>query len=191
MTTIEKETDRLTKLITDLVELNHLQEDLYTIDIQPIAIAQLLVDTVGLFTIHIAEKELSLELTIEEELILTADPKRIQQIFYNTIDNAVKYSATNGTLAIELTKKDAFLQFRVTNDGILIDDEDLERIGDRFFRTDKARNRTTGGTGLGLPIVKEIIRLHNGTFEMTSDTMTGTTVTIRLPGLSIDEQEEV
>lgn len=191
LTTIEKETDRLTKLITDLVELNHLQEDLYTIDIQPIAIAQLLVDTVGLFTIHIAEKELSLELTIEEELILTADPKRIQQIFYNTIDNAVKYSATNGTLAIELTKKDAFLQFRVTNDGILIDDEDLERIGDRFFRTDKARNRTTGGTGLGLPIVKEIIRLHNGTFEMTSDTMTGTIVTIRLPGLSIDEQEEV
>ena len=191
LTTIEKETDRLTKLITDLVELNHLQEDLYTIDMQPIAIAQLVVDTVDLFTIHIAEKELHLELTIEEELILTGDPKRIQQIFYNTIDNAVKYSAANGTLAIELTKKDAFLQFRVTNDGILIDDEDLERIGDRFFRTDKARNRTTGGTGLGLPIVKEIIRLHNGTFEMTSDATTGTTVTIRLPGLSIDEKEEV
>ena len=191
LTTIEKETDRLTKLITDLVELNHLQEDLYTIDMQPIAIAQLLVDTVDLFTIHIAEKELRLELTIEEELIITGDPKRIQQIFYNTIDNAMKYSVTNGTLAIELTKKDAFLQFRVTNDGILIDDEDLERIGDRFFRTDKARNRTTGGTGLGLPIVKEIIRLHNGTFEMTSDAMTGTTVTIQLPGLSIDEKEEV
>lgn len=191
LTTIEKETDRLTKLITDLVELNHLQEDLYTLDIQPIAIAQLFLDTVGLFAIHIAEKELILKLTIEEELILTGDPKRIQQIFYNTIDNAVKYSAVNGTLAIELTKKDNSLQFRVTNDGILIDDEDLERIGDRFFRTDKARNRTTGGTGLGLTIVKEIIRLHNGTFEMTSDASTGTSVTIQLPGLSNDEQEEV
>ena len=97
----------------------------------------------------------------------------------------------HGILAVELTKKDSFLQFRVTNDGILIDDEDLERIGDRFFRTDKARNRTTGGTGLGLPIVKEIIRLHNGTFEMTSDITTGTTVTIRLSGLSIDKKEEV
>ncbi|MBO0587697.1 HAMP domain-containing sensor histidine kinase [Sporosarcina sp. E16_8] len=191
LTTIEKETDRLTKLITDLVELNHLQEDLYTIDMQPIAIAQLFIDTVGLFTIHIAEKELNLELTIEEELILTGDPKRIQQIFYNTIDNAVKYSAVNGILAIELTKNDTFLQFRVTNDGIRIDAEDLERIGDRFFRTDKARNRTTGGTGLGLPIVKEIIRLHGGTFEMTSDATAGITVTIRLPGLSIDEKEEV
>ncbi|WP_186669733.1 cell wall metabolism sensor histidine kinase WalK [Sporosarcina sp. BP05] len=191
LTTIEKETERLTKLITDLVELNHLQEDFYTIDMQPIAIAQLVVDTVDLFTIHIAEKELHLELTIEEELILTGDPKRIQQIFYNIIDNAVKYSVVNGTLAIELTKQDTSLQFRVTNDGILIDDEDLERIGDRFFRTDKARNRTTGGTGLGLPIVKEIIRLHNGTFEMTSDALTGTSVTIRLPGLSNDEKEEV
>ncbi|MBO0601839.1 HAMP domain-containing histidine kinase [Sporosarcina sp. E16_3] len=191
LTTIEKETERLTKLITDLVELNHLQEDFYTIDMQPIAIAQLVVDTVDLFTIHIAEKELHLELTIEEELILTGDPKRIQQIFYNIIDNAVKYSVVNGTLAIELTKQDTSLQFRVTNDGILIDDEDIERIGDRFFRTDKARNRTTGGTGLGLPIVKEIIRLHNGTFEMTSDALTGTSVTIRLPGLSNDEKEEV
>lgn len=191
LTTIEKETDRLTKLITDLVELNHLQENLYTIDMQPIAIAQLLVDTVGLFTIHIAEKELRLELTIEEELILTGDPKRIQQIFYNTIDNAVKYSSANGILTIDLTKEDSFLQFRVSNDGILIDDEDLERIGDRFFRTDKARNRTTGGTGLGLPIVKEIIRLHDGTFEMTSDITTGTTVIVRLPGLTIDKKEEV
>jgi len=191
LTTIEKETDRLTKLITDLVELNHLQEELYTIDMQPIAIAQLLIDTVDLFTIHFAEKELHPELTIEEELILTGDPKRIQQIFYNTIDNAIKYSAPNGILAINLTEKDAFLKFRVTNDGILIDDEDLERIGERFFRTDKARNRTTGGTGLGLPIVKEITRLHNGTFEMTSDITTGTTVTIRLPGLATDQKEEV
>lgn len=79
----------------------------------------------------------------------------------------------------------------MTNDGILIDEEDIERLGDRFFRTDKARNRTTGGTGLGLSIVKEIIRLHNGTFEMTSDTARGTVVTIGLPGLSGDEKEEV
>ncbi len=66
---------------------------------QPIAIAQLVVDTVDLFTIHIAEKELRLALNIEEELILTGDPKRIQQIFYNTIDNAIKYSVTNGNLS--------------------------------------------------------------------------------------------
>ncbi|NYF25317.1 cell wall metabolism sensor histidine kinase WalK [Sporosarcina sp. JAI121] len=191
LTTIEKETDRLTKLITDLVELNHLQEDLYSIDLQPIAVAQLVVETIDLFAIHIAEKQLNLKLNIEEELIFTGDSKRIQQVFYNTIDNAVKYSVMNGILSIEVTKKDGLLQFQVTNDGILIDDDDLTRIGDRFFRTDKARNRTTGGTGLGLPIVKEIIRLHNGTFSITSDAVSGTTVIIQLPGLSSDIKEEV
>jgi signal transduction histidine kinase len=191
LTTIEKETDRLNKLITDLVELNHLQEELYTLDMQPIAIAQLVVETIDLFTIHIAEKQLLLELNIVEDLILTGDPKRIQQIFYNIIDNAIKYSVSNGTLSVMLMKKEGLLQFQVTNDGILIDDEDIKRIGDRFFRTDKARNRTTGGTGLGLPIVKEIIRLHKGTFSLTSDAVTGTTVTIQLPGLSTDVKEEV
>ena len=191
LTTIEKETERLNKLITDLVELNHLQEDLYTLDMQPIAIAQLLVETIDLFTIHIAEKKLLLELNSVEELILTGDPKRIQQIFYNIIDNAIKYSVENGTLSVVLMKKEELLLFQVTNDGIIIDDEDIKRIGDRFFRTDKARNRTTGGTGLGLPIVKEIIRLHNGTFSLTSDAVTGTTVSIHLPGLSADVKEEV
>ena len=96
LTTIEKETERLNKLINDLVELNHLQEDLYTIDMQPIAIAQLLVDTIELFTIHINKKELLFKLNIEEDLIITGDPKRIQQIFYNTIDNAIKYSVESG-----------------------------------------------------------------------------------------------
>jgi len=191
LTTIEKETDRLNKLITDLVELNHLQEDLYSLDMQPIAIAQLLLDTMDLFTIHIAEKQLHSKLSIEEELIITGDSKRIQQIFYNTIDNAIKYSASHGTLTIELSGIGDYLQFQVTNDGILIDEEDIERIGDRFFRTDKARNRTTGGTGLGLPIVKEIIRLHKGSFSITSDLAAGTTVTIQLPRLSTDRKEEV
>ena len=79
----------------------------------------------------------------------------------------------------------------MNNDGVVIDDKDIERISERFFRTDRARNRTTGGTGLGLPIVKEIIRLHKGTFALTSEPSTGTTVTIQLPGLSTDVKEEV
>lgn len=189
--TIEKEAERLKKLINDLADLNHLQEDLYTIDKQPIAIAQLLLDTLELFTIHIAEKQLVLTLAIEEELILLGDAQRIQQVFYNTIDNACKYSEMGGHLAIALTKKNDAVQFQVINDGTVILPEDLERLGERFFRTDKARTRTTGGTGLGLSIVKEIIRLHAGSFSITSEAKQGTTVTIQLPGLSTDANEGV
>lgn len=185
--TIEMETERLSKLINDLVQLNHLQEDLYILERQPIAIAQLVHDTLALFTIHIQEKELDIQSDIQEDLIVTGDPQRIQQIFYNTIDNAVKYSALKGILRVSLKEEGEFAQFQVTNEGLPIDKEDLERIGERFFRTDKARNRTTGGTGLGLSIVKELIRLHNGQFMIASDDKTGTTVTIQLPSFSMIE----
>lgn len=181
--TIEKETERLSKLINDLVELNHLQEDLYTIEREPIALAQLLLDTVDLFTIHATEKQLNVQLDVEEDIILIGDPKRIQQIFYNVVDNAVKYAVANGDVQINLNQLDNTIQFSVRNTGMVISKEDLHRIGERFFRTDKARNRTTGGTGLGLSIVKEIVRLHNGKFDIISDSKNGTTVTIHFQGL--------
>ena len=72
----------------------------------------------------------------------------------------------------------------------LIDEEDINRIGERFFRTDKARNRATGGSGLGLSIVKEIVRLHDGTLTLESDASVGTTVTIQLPTWKDEEFNE-
>lgn len=179
LTTIEKETVRLNKLINDLVELNHLQEELYVLVEEPIVIAQIILDTLDLFNILIAEKRLELHLDIEEDLILTGDSQRIQQVFYNIIDNAVKYSSDEGKLTVQLTSSGEIVEFSVTNEGIGILEEDISRIGERFFRTDKARNRITGGSGLGLSIVKEIIRLHGGTFSIESNPVTGTTVTVR------------
>ena len=183
LSTIEKETKRLNKLINDLIELNHLQEDLYTIDSQPIALAQLLLDTIELFTIHSTESELVFDVNIQEDLIIMGDPQRIQQVFYNVLDNAIKYSNPKGEITIELTAINDSIKFKVTNYGMLIKQADIERIGERFFRTDKARNRTTGGTGLGLSIVQEIIRLHNGSFDIWSHSTEGTTVLVQLPGL--------
>lgn len=178
LVTIQKETERLNKLMTDLVELNHLQEDMYTLEKQPIALAQLLLDTLDLFSIHIAQKGLTLQTNIDEDIIMSGDAQRLQQVFYNTLDNAIKYSAEDGVLKVSLQEDEHHVTYRVTNGGVTISQEDIHRIGERFFRTDKARTRTTGGTGLGLSIVKEIVRLHNGTFEITSSPKVGTTVTI-------------
>ncbi|MBF4499731.1 HAMP domain-containing histidine kinase [Savagea sp. SN6] len=178
LVTIQKETERLNKLMTDLVELNHLQEDMYTLEKQPIALAQLLLDTLELFSIHIVQKGLTLQTNIDEDIIMSGDAQRLQQVFYNTLDNAIKYSAEDGVLNVSLQEEHYRVTYRVTNGGVTISQEDIHRIGERFFRTDKARTRTTGGTGLGLSIVKEIVRLHNGTFEITSSPKVGTTVTI-------------
>lgn len=178
LVTIQKETERLNKLMTDLVELNHLQEDMYTLEKQPIALAQLLLDTLELFSIHIVQKGLTLQTNIDEDIIMSGDAQRLQQVFYNTLDNAIKYSAEDGVLNVSLQEEHHCVTYRVTNGGVTISQEDIHRIGERFFRTDKARTRTTGGTGLGLSIVKEIVRLHNGTFEITSSPKVGTTVTI-------------
>ncbi|MGN7386957.1 sensor histidine kinase [Sporosarcina sp. SAFN-015] len=190
LTTIEKETVRLNKLINDLIELNHLQEELYVLAEEPIVIAQIILDTLDLFNILITEKRLDLQVDIEEDLILVGDPKRIQQVFYNIIDNAVKYSFDRGKLGIQLKSEGEIVSFKVTNEGIVIPKEDINRIGERFFRTDKARNRTTGGSGLGLSIVKEITRLHGGTFSIHSDTATGTTVTVRFVNKMEDGDEQ-
>lgn len=179
--TIQKEVNRMKKLLADLVELNYLQEDLFHFEKSPIVVSQLLFDTCDLFRIHRQNRKIEFHIDVDEELIVFNDEKRLQQVFYNVLDNAVKYSNEESIIRIELVREHQDWLFTVTNEGNPISKEDIERIGERFFRTDKARNRQTGGTGLGLSIVKEIIRIQNGTFLMTSSQMGDISVKIHLP----------
>jgi signal transduction histidine kinase len=105
----------------------------------------------------------------------------MQQVFYNLLDNAIKYSFEKSIIKAKLIKENNILLFQVNNKGIEISETDIEHIGERFFRTDKARSRSTGGTGLGISIVKEIVRLHGGSFSISSHSSNGTTVSIMLP----------
>ncbi len=179
--TIEKEANRLNKIITDLVDLTHLEEGFNQMTKQPLAISQVLMDTLDLFVIHQQQKNIIFQIKIDESLIVLGDAKRLEQIFYNILDNALKYSFSNSEINVSLEKQKDFAQVRVQNFGILIEEKDLPAIGQRFFRTDKARTRTTGGTGLGLSIVKEITRLHNGHFSITSHPEEGTILTVEIP----------
>lgn len=181
LNTIEKETERLNKFITDLVDLTHLEEGFNTIGQQPLAISQILLDTIDLFTIHQQQQHIEFQITVDESLIVLGDAKRIEQVFYNVLDNALKYSISNSKIVISLQKHENNTKLQVQNFGTTIEQEDLPFIGTRFFRTDKARNRTTGGTGLGLSIVKEIIRLHDGFFSISSNAIDGTIITIEIP----------
>lgn len=164
--TIELEVKRLKKLLADLAELTYLQDEFYHFQREPIAVGQLLYDTAELFRHLASEKGIGYHFQVNEEVIIVNDPKRIQQVFYNLIDNAIKYAYADSVIEYVLKETDGCLSFEITNKGPTLSEEEIKQLGQRFFRTDKARTRHTGGTGLGLSIVKEIIQLQNGTLEI-------------------------
>ena len=129
-----------------------------------------------------AAKELATELDAADDLPpLAADEARLQEVIYNLLDNAVKYSAAGGKIAVRATSADGQLKLEVSDNGAGIPARDLARIFERFYRADKARHRELGGTGLGLSIVKHIVQLHGGKVTAESELGRGTTVRVQLP----------
>ena len=109
------------------------------------------------------------------------DSLKLQQVFYNVIDNAIKYTPRGGEVRVELARAGKRAVVRVEDTGIGIPAADLPHIFDRFYRVDKARSRETGGTGLGLSIVRQIVLLHDGDIRAESEENKGTTFIIDLP----------
>ena len=109
------------------------------------------------------------------------DEGRLQEIIYNLLDNAVKFSQPDGRIRMGATCDDNRISLSVSDDGAGIPTRDLSRIFERFYRADKARHREFGGTGLGLSIVKHIAQLHGGSVEAESELGRGTTVRVHLP----------
>ncbi|MFB1082761.1 sensor histidine kinase [Jeotgalibacillus sp. JSM ZJ347] len=165
LSTIESEVQRMNSLLSDLAELSRLQEGYAEFDRQPIVAADLFYETVQLFSLPAKEKSLRFNIEADEELVMIQDAKRLKQIFYNLIENAVKYAPADSVIMLILQEEDYQMRFSVINDSTLSAKE-KERIGERFYRANRDRNRQTGGTGLGLAIVKELVRLMGGRFEI-------------------------
>ena len=119
--------------------------------------------------------------TGRENVEIVGDHMKLTQVFYNLIDNAIKYTPRGGRVHVELSKQGKTAVVRVADNGIGIPEEDQLHIFDRFYRVDKARSRETGGTGLGLSIVKQIVLLHDGNISVSSRENEGSTFTVELP----------
>ena len=113
--------------------------------------------------------------------VISADEHRLQEVIYNLLDNAVKYSQPEGRIDLRATRDGDFVRVAISDQGIGVPARDLPRIFERFYRADKARSRELGGTGLGLSIVKHIVELHGGRVEAESALGQGTTITAILP----------
>lgn len=116
-----------------------------------------------------------------DKAVVLGDPARLRQVFYNLLDNAIKYTPDGGTIDVTSVEADTTVQVTVRDSGIGIPPEHLPRVFDRFYRVDKARTRAEGGSGLGLSIVQSIIAAHGGQTELTSAPHQGTTFTVSLP----------
>jgi two-component system phosphate regulon sensor histidine kinase PhoR len=179
---MEKHSDRLNALVDDVLSLARLEAAEPQLAITGIDLPDFLGAIVRDWEKRFAAKKLRAELDVPSDLpLLYADEARLQEIIYNLLDNAVKYSNVGGSITVRAKADGDGIRLSVADQGVGIPMRDLPRIFERFYRADKARSRELGGTGLGLSIVKHIAQLHGGNVEAESEFGVGTTISVILP----------
>ena len=174
------ELQRLSGLISDLERLRQEENENLTIEKSDVNLLELSQTVMGSFESQFREKHLDGQVT-GDAAIVSVDEGRIQQVITNLVSNAIKYSNDGGTVCviIEDTKDSGIIH--VEDSGIGIPQEELKRIFERFYRTDKSRNRKTGGAGIGLTIAKTIVQAHKGKISVESEEEKGSRFTVVLP----------
>lgn len=178
---IQDHTERLNKLIDDLLSLSHLESKEMILNKKSFNLKQQLQEVISGFKSQLKKMSLEVSNDLPVNIMVNADKDRIEQVFTNLIDNAIKFNKENGTIRIyaqeinpvrETTKfsngVNGKIKIFVEDSGIGIPSKDIPRIFERFYRVDKARSRELGGTGLGLSIVKHIVELHGGSVGVES-----------------------
>ena len=180
LTDINKEVDRLSGIVSDLLTLVSLDSGI-KLNVTEVRLRDLLTDQVKRLSPLAREQGIEMECVIRDQVETQGDPVKLQQVIYNVIDNAIKYTPRGGSVRAELSKTGKTAYIRVSDTGIGIPKDDLGHIFERFYRVDKARSRETGGTGLGLSIVKQIMLQHGGDISAASEEGKGSTFIIELP----------
>lgn len=175
------ETDRLTKLTNSLLTLNNLNTKGMILDKKDFDINDVIRNTASSFEGTCQSKRIAIELVLTgDEMFVNGDFVKIQQVLYNLIDNAIKFSHDNSVIKVETTEKKHRLWVSVKDTGIGIPKEDLKHIWDRFYKSDSSRGKDKKGTGLGLSITKEIIHSHGENIHVMSTEGVGTEFTFTL-----------
>ncbi|OGS22171.1 MAG: hypothetical protein A3J83_03705 [Elusimicrobia bacterium RIFOXYA2_FULL_40_6] len=181
MEVIKRNIDRLMSIVQDLSLLSNLESPVEKTEFQNVGLKELIVSVTKIFEKQISGKNLRLKLDFEKNLpSITADPFKLEQLFVNLLDNAIKYT-DKGEITVSAAQFGAFIKIEVADTGIGVPREHLSRIFERFYVVDKSRSRKLGGTGLGLSIVKHIVLLHKGSITVDSLSGKGTKFVINLP----------
>jgi len=181
---MERHSKRLGLLVDDLLMLAQLESADSNLQLSDVDLLKLFGDVAHDWKKKFAEKGLAVVVDLAPDLpMIRAEEARLQEVLYNLLDNAVKYSRESGGVRLRAEQGRGEIALSVSDDGVGIDKNDLPRIFERFYRADKARSpEGIRGTGLGLAIVKHIAQLHGGRVEAESELGKGTTIRVILPG---------
>ncbi len=181
---IHRHSDRLILIVNDLMLLSKLEHADNSFVLNEINFPEYLNNLIPLFDQKLKQKHIELILDIDKSMpIVYADAYKLEQLFINLIDNAIKYT-DEGKISVCISPQANNYIIEITDSGIGIAKDKLDRIFERFYVIDKSRSRKVGGTGLGLSIVKHIVLAHKGEIKVASDTGLGTKFTITLPYLT-------
>ena len=175
------ETERLTKLTQGMLTLNSLDSKGY-LSRSSFDINRVIKDTAASFEGTCGKKNINFELTFSDNIqMVYADLGKIQQVLYNLIDNAIKFSHQDSTIYIQTRIKNEKIFVSVKDTGIGIPKDSVQKVFDRFYKSDLSRGKDKKGTGLGLAIVKEIIQAHGENIDVVSTEGVGSEFIFSLP----------
>ncbi|MBT6227386.1 MAG: HAMP domain-containing protein [Candidatus Scalindua sp.] len=178
---IKRHTERVIRIVNDLLLLSELEGNSDSLELENVNLQDLIENILKIFEQRLNEKELVLKFNADRNLpVIKADPFKLEQVFINLVDNAVKYTE-RGEVVISLSRNNEIVKIEIQDTGICIPREHLSRIFERFYVVDSSRSRKLGGTGLGLSIVKHIVLLHKGKIDVQNIPGTGTNFIVTLP----------
>lgn len=180
---IAGETDRMTRIVKDLLTLSKLDCGKMDLHFHRFSMQHMVESVYNAMVLEAGNNGLELTLNIQGKMPdMNGDRERLEQVVINILSNAVKYTPSGGHIVLSAARRDeGHVMIRVKDDGMGIPKDDIPRLFERFYRVDKARSRAKGGSGLGLAIAKEMVEAHRGTIYLESQLDEGTTVTVVLP----------
>ena len=183
LSVIAGETDRMTRIVKDLLTLSKLDCGKMDLHFHRFSMQHMVESVYNAMVLEAGNNGLELKLNIQGKMPdMNGDRERLEQVVINILSNAVKYTPSGGHIVLSAARRDeGHVMIRVKDDGMGIPKDDIPRLFERFYRVDKARSRAKGGSGLGLAIAKEMVEAHRGTIYLESQLDEGTTVTVVLP----------
>lgn len=182
--TINSESDRMSRLVSDLLRLSRMDHEKAIWTKEKISINEIVKDSCSKLSLQAKSKKIKLDCSYDSRNSnVLFDRDGLEQILLNIIGNAIKYTPEHGEVSVSISAETSRVVLAIKDTGIGIPKDDLNHVFERFYRVDKARTRQMGGTGLGLSIAEQIAKAHDSTIELSSELHVGTTVTISMPKL--------